>query len=208
MVSRLTGFTPNAAATAAAVATNNVAGAVTPPRLKLLPLKANIRLPPKLNRPPTTADLIITKTFDGLTPKAAAKQITSHLSGKVAAQNKNLVDTTVTARVRDMQVALNNVFTKGTPNRQFLESKQPAEITVLGSLSSSNPIVYQVTSPGQEPKYFTKAWGGGGFTEMAKPPVQVVMEGRINLDPPGLRMTYPTWQNKALAGPITTITEG
>jgi hypothetical protein len=205
MVSRLT-LTPNAAP---AAATNTAASAVTvPPRLKLLPLKADIRLPPKLNHPPTTADLIINKTFDGLTPKAAAKQITSHLTGKVAAENKNLVDTTVNARVRDMQVALNNVFTKGTPNRQFLESKQPAEITVLGSLSASNAIVYQVTSPGQEPKYFTKGWGGGGFTEMAKPPVQVVMEARLNLDPPGLRMTYPTWQNKALAGPLTTITEG
>jgi hypothetical protein len=177
-------------------------------KLKLLPIKPNITLPPKLGRPPTAADLIIKRTFDGITPLAAAKLIKAALTGRVAAENKPLVDTTVDARVRDMQVALNNVFTKGTPNRQFLESQQPAHIAVLGSLSSSNPIVYKVTKPGNdEPKYFTKSWGGG-FVEMPKPPIQVVMEGRISLDPPMLRMTYPAWTNKALAGKLTTITEG
>lgn len=175
-------------------------------KLKLLPLKPDIRLPPKLNRPPTAADLIINKTFDGLTPKAAAKQITDRFHGPIAPQNKNLVDTTVTARVRDMQVALNNVFTKGTPNRKFLDGLQPATVTVIGSLSSSNPIVYQVSRAGAEPKYFTKDWSGG-FVQMQKPPGQVVMEARISLDPPAMRMNYPQWENKALAGQITTITE-
>ena len=87
---------------------------VVPPtvtKLKLLPLKAHITLPPKLGRPPTTADLIIKRTFDGLTPAAAAKEITRHFKGTIAPQNKTLVSTTVDARVRDMQVALNNVFT-------------------------------------------------------------------------------------------------
>lgn len=190
----------------------DVRGAVVPApapkgQLKLLPLKPQITLPKRLARPPTAADLIITRTFDGLTPAAAAKQITRALQGTIAPQNKALVETTVNQRVRDMQVALNNVFTKGTPNRKFLEGVQPAQITVLGSLSSSNPIVYKVTAQNAEPKYFTKGWGGG-FVEMPKPPVQVVMEGRISLEPPGLRMTYPQWQNKALAGPITTIIEG
>ncbi len=182
---------------------------VVPPtvtKLKLLPLKAHITLPPKLGRPPTTADLIIKRTFDGLTPAAAAKEITRRHNGPIAAQNKTLVATTVDARVRDMQVALNNVFTKGTPNRQFLDSHQPAAITVIGSLAASSAIVYQVTKPNQEPRYFTRAWGNGGFVETT-PPKQVVMEARLSLDPPALRMAYPEWKNKALAGQITTITE-
>src|SRR4051812_27999686 len=83
------------------------------PQLKLLPLKAQITLPPRLSHPPTAADLIITKTFDGLTPEAAAKQIKSSFVGTIAPQNQRLVDTTVNERVRDLQVALNNVFTKG-----------------------------------------------------------------------------------------------
>ena len=198
MVSRLTGLTT----------TPTVAGLVTPgPRLKLLPPRPDIRLPPKLGRPPTTNDLIIVRTFDGLTPQAAAGKISAAFQGTIAPQNQNLVDTTINARVRDMQVALNNVFTPGTPNRKFLEGLLPGEITLLGSLSSSNPIVYQVTQPGQDPKFFTRNWSGG-FTDMAKPPIQVVMEARINLEPRGLRMTYLPWANKGLAGPITTITEG
>ncbi|MDP2275327.1 MAG: hypothetical protein Q8K32_31565 [Archangium sp.] len=176
------------------------------PKLKLLPLKANITLPPRLGRPPTTADLIITRTFDGLTPAAAAKQINGRFKGTIAPQNKTLVSTTVDARVRDMQVALNNVFTKGTPNRQFLDGQQPAAITVLGSMSSSNAIVYQVTKPKQEPKYYTRAWSGGGFVETTAPK-QVVMEARLSLEPPALRMNYPSWKNASLAGQISTITE-
>jgi hypothetical protein len=197
MVSRITGV-PVSPSTLPATSTG---------KLKLLPLKANITLPKKLNRPPTSADLIINKTFDGLTPKAAAKQVTTQFKGTIAPQNKNLVETTVTARVRDMQVALNNVFTKGTPNRRFLDSQQPAAIAVIASLSSSNAIVYKVTKPNEEAKYFTRDWSGG-FVQMPQPPIQVVMEGRISLDPPALRMTYPEWQNKALGGQITTITEG
>lgn len=178
-----------------------------PPFTRLPPPTPDISLPKKLGRPPTAADLIINRTFDGLTPQAAAGRITAAFRGAIAPQNQRLVDTTVSARVRDMQVALNNVFTPGTPNRKFLEQQLPAAITVIGSLSSSNPIVYEVSRPGQAPKYFTKGWAGG-FAELPRPPAQVVMRGQLSLEPRGLRMEYPQWQNKALAGAITTITEG
>lgn len=180
---------------------------VTEPKLKLLPLKAQISLPPRLPHPPTAADLIITKTFDGLTPEAAAKKIKSSFRGAIAPQNQRLVDTTVNERVRDLQVALNNVFTKGSPNRKFLEGQLPAEIAVLASLSPSSRVVYKLTPKGGEPQYFTKGWGGA-IVPMQRPPLQVVAEARISLDPPGQRITYPRWENKALAGQITTITEG
>ncbi len=176
------------------------------PQLKLLPLKAEISLPKRMSHPPTAADLIITKTFDGLTPEAAAKQIKGAFRGTIAPENQRLVDTTVNERVRDLQVALNNVFTKGTPNRKFLDNAQPAQVSVLASLSPSSRVVYKITPQNGEPQYFTKGWGGQ-IVPMPKPPVQVVAEARISLDPPGQRITYPQWQNKGLAGPITTITE-
>lgn len=200
MVSRLGDILPKRVP---AVVTPKV---TTPPKLKLLPLKANLTLPPRLGRPPTANDLIINRTFDGLTPAAAAKEIHKHFSGTIAPQNKALVASTVDARVRDLTVALNNVFTSGSPNRQFLDGQQPAAITVLGSLSATNAIVYQVTKPNQEPKYFTRAWSGGGFVETTAPK-QVVMEARLSLDPPAQRITYPAWKNAALAGQLTTITE-
>jgi hypothetical protein len=166
----------------------------------------DISLPPRLNRPPTPNDLIIKKTFDGLTPQQAEAKVRTAFKGSVAPQNEALVAGTVKQRVRDMQVALNNVFTPGTPNRRFLDSLQPAKINVLASLSSSNPIVYQVTKEGQPPKYYSKGWSGQ-FAELSKPPLQVVMNAELSLDPRGLRMKYPSWQNAGLAGPITTITE-
>jgi hypothetical protein len=178
------------------------------PIVKPLPKPTpDISLPPKLGRPPTVNDLIIKRTFDGKTPAAAEKAILKNLRAKVAPENANLVNGTIKQRVRDMQVALNNTFTKGTPNRQFLESKLPAEISVIGSMSGSNPVVYKVTQQGGEPKFYSKSWSGA-FVEMPRPPVQVVMEGKLTLDPMGLQMTYPKWDNKALSGPITTITEG
>lgn len=180
---------------------------ITEPKLKLLPLKAQITLPRRLARPPTAADLIITKTFDGLTPEAAALTIKKSFRGTIAPENQRLVDTTVNERVRDLQVALNNVFTKGTPNRRFLEGQQPAEISVLASLSNSSRVVYKLTPPGGAPQYFTKGWAGS-FVPMQKPPVQVVAEARISLDPPAQRITYPAWENEALAGKITEIIEG
>lgn len=183
-----------------------VPGRIDPIRKPLPAPRPNITLPERLNRPPTANDLIIKKTFDGLTPAQAEAKVRRAFKGTVAPQNENLVASTVKQRVRDVQVALNNVFTPGTPNRRFLESLQPAQIHVLGSLSSSNPVVYQVTKEGQPPKYYSKGWSGG-FTELTKPPVQVVMKGEISLEPRGLRMQYPAWENRALAGPITTITE-
>ena len=75
-------------------------------------------------------------------------------------------------------------------------------------MSSSNAIVYEVTKQGQPPKYYSKGWGQAGFVEMPKPPIQQVMRAEITLQPQGISQTYPTWSNAALAGQITTITEG
>jgi hypothetical protein len=33
------------------------------------------------------------------------------------------------------------------------------------------------------------------------------MRAEVTLEPRGLRMTYPAWENKALAGKLSTITE-
>jgi hypothetical protein len=178
------------------------------PRKPLPEPTPDITLPKGLRRPPTANDLVIKRTFDGLTPEAAQKNIATALTSPVAPQNKALVDGTITQRVRDMQTALNNVFTPGTPHHQFLASQQPATLHVIGSMSASSPVVYQVTKDGQPPKYYTRAWGQGGFTEMAKPPIQQVMKAEITLEPRGIKMQYPAWENKALAGPLSTVTEG
>lgn len=165
-----------------------------------------ITLPPRLGRPPRPEDLIIKRTFDGLTPEQAGEKIRGALKNEVAPANRALVDGTIKERVRDMQVALNNVFTPGTPNATFLLGHQPAKLEVLGTMSRSSPVVYQVTKEGQPPRYFAKAWGGA-MTELQKPPGNVIMRAEVTLEPRGIRMQYPAWQNKALEGRLSEITE-
>lgn len=178
----------------------------TPVPKRLPMLQPDITLPPGLRRPPRPEDLIIKRTFDGLTPEAAAAKIRGNHRGPIAPENEELVANTVAERVRDMQVALNNVFTPGSPHATFLNTLQPAEITVMGSLSRSTAVVYRVAQPGKEVKFYTRGWAGG-FTTLPKPPIQVVMEGQLTLSPAGLRMEYPTWLNRALAGRIGYVEE-
>lgn len=168
----------------------------------------NITLPPNLNRPPKATDLIIKKGFDGLTPDAAVRKIRSALTSKLAPQNVALVENTARERYRDFNVALNNAFTPNTPNRKFLEGQGPGRIFVLGTMSSLNPVVYGVSTPGAPGmKYYSRDWSGS-FSELPKPPGQVVMSAQLRLDPPGIAMTYPKWTNNALSGPTGTVTEG
>lgn len=172
------------------------------------PPKPNITLPPNLNRPPKATDLIIKRGFDGLTPDAAVKKIRAALTSPLAPQNAALVESTARERYRDLNVALNNVFTPNTPNRKFLEGLKPSTLRVIGTMSSLNPVVYAVTTRGTPGvKYYSRDWSGN-FAELPKPPGQVVMSAAIRLEPPGIAMTYPKWKNSALSGPTGTITEG
>ncbi len=178
-----------------------------PTTAKFATPKPNITLPPNLGRPPRATDLIIKRGFDGITPDAAVRKITANLTNALAPQNRALVESTARDRHRDFNVALNNVFTPNTPNRQFLEGLNPTSIAVIGTMSAMTPVVYEVKSAGQlKPKFYARDWSGR-FSEIPKPPGNVVMSARVRLEPPGLSMSYPKWTNPALSGPLTTITE-
>ena len=170
--------------------------------------QAVIELPPGLNRPPKATDLIIKKGFDGLPAQRAVGNIVSKLTTPLAPQNKKLVEDTALRAHRDFNVALNNVFTAGSPNNKFLAQFAGQNVSVLGTMSSMQPVVYKVEGKGTEPaKYYARDWSGN-FAELQKPPGQVVMEAKVRLSPPGLSMNYPQWTNKALGTyPLTTITE-
>lgn len=182
-------------------------GPVAPTILYKAP-KALIELPPNLGRPPKATDLIIKKGFDGMTPDRAVTRIRNTLTNKLHPNNKKLVEDTARRAFRDFNVALNNVFAPGSPNNKFVAQFAGRNVSVLGTMSSLNPVVYKVEGRGAEPaRYFSRDWSGN-FAEMQKPPTQVVMEAKVRLTPPGLAMEYPKWTNKALAAAqLTTITE-
>ncbi len=160
---------------------------------------------PKLSRPPTTRDLIIKRTFDGRTPEAARDTIVANCKTKLAQQNVGFVTQFAADRVRDMQAALNNVFTKGTPDRTFLEAQgKDATIGVLASMTDSARITYEVSKPNQKPLYYRKDWTGR-FNQVERPSF-VVMDAKVRLDPMGIDMRYPTWAHPGLTGPTMTVT--
>ncbi len=179
---------------------------VDPRAPKYVAPKALIELPPNLGRPPKATDLIIRKGFDGLTPDAAVAKMRKALTGKVAPQNEALVLSTAKDRYRDFNVAMNNVFAPNSPNNQFVKSLAPAQVSMLGTMSSMTPVVYKAVSSDGTTKYYSRDWSGN-FAEQPKAPTNVVMEAKVRVEPPGLVMSYPKWKNAALAGQLVTITE-
>ncbi|GMU62295.1 MAG: hypothetical protein AMXMBFR34_40580 [Myxococcaceae bacterium] len=170
--------------------------------------KAVITLPPKLGRPPKATDLLIQKGFDGLSPDRAVTRIRNKLTNTLAPENRKLVEDTARRAHRDFTVALNNVFTPGSPNNKFVEQFAGRQVSVLGTMSALNPVVYKVEGKGLEPtRFYARDWSGR-FAELGRPPNQVVMEAKVRLSPPGLAMDYPKWTNKALSSrQLTTIEE-
>jgi hypothetical protein len=169
--------------------------------------KANITLPPNLGRPPTTKDLIIKKGFDGKTQAQAVESIMKGLTSKLDPRNEKFVRETAAVRFRDFNVAMSNSFVPNSPNNSLLKNLGNQQLSLLGTMSSLQPAVYKAVNPQTGvTKYYAKDWTGN-YGELPKPPVNVVMEARLRLDPPGLVMSYPKWKNGALSGPTSTITE-
>lgn len=207
-VTKPTTTTTSSASTAATTSTSTtgVIGGKPKPVKFNKPL-ANITLPPNLGRPPRASDLIITKGFDGKTPQQAVDAILSSLQTPLAAQNKAMVTQTANDRFRDFNTAMNNCFTPNSPNNTFLKSLGDKQISLVGTMSMSQPTAYKAVDPKTgDTKYYARDWSGN-FAELSKPPQNVVMEARLRLDPPGLAMTYPKWSSPSLSGPLSTITE-
>ncbi|MEW5741707.1 MAG: hypothetical protein AB1938_22500 [Myxococcota bacterium] len=198
MVSRVTGL-PGVTPTVPSPA---------PPTILYKPPKATIELPPGLNRPPRATDLIIKKGFDGLSPDRAVTRIRNKLTNTLAPQNRKLVEDTARRAHRDFNVALNNVFTPGSPNHRFLSQFAGRQVSVLGTMSTLNPVVYKVEGRGLEPTRFYSRDFSGNFAELQRPPTQVVIEAKVRLTPPGVAVEFPAWTNKALSQKqLTTIEE-
>jgi hypothetical protein len=168
---------------------------------------------------PTFKDLIINRTFDGLSLEEAGAKVLSQYAPNtgrtIAPKNVQFIKETIQERVRQMQAALSNVYLPGSPPRKFLESfvdpksPRPVQFKILGSMTSSGPIVYQIKLGDDPPEYYQKGESRDRqpFVKVPTPPQFVVMEGEVSLSPPGLLMKYPAWDAPALVGDLSTFTE-
>jgi hypothetical protein len=167
----------------------------------------NIEIPEGLGRPPRATDVKVVTGFDGLSPAAVVDKTLQNLAGKVAPQNLAFVQRSITERHRDFTVACSNVFVANSPPRKFLESLNPQSIRVLGTMSSMQPVVYEVVRrAGGKPEYYARN-SSGGFDILDKPRGTPVMAADLRLNPAGIAVSYLPWTNKALAGPLSSIVE-
>ena len=162
----------------------------------------HIVLPPNLGRPPTTDDLIITRTFDGLTPEEATRNIINGLRTTVFPPNRDLVDVTAAQRTRDLQTILNNLFSP-TPVRDFFDQLGVAGVTVHMSMGGDATYEARV---GPEVRFYRRDWSGR-FEQVSSPGGLKVIEAAVRFEPQGLRVSYPSWEHPGLAGPVTEIFE-
>jgi hypothetical protein len=168
----------------------------------------DIEIPDGLGRPPRATDVKVITGFDGLSPAAVVEKTLQNLNGKVAPENLAFVKRSITERHRDFTVACSNVFIAGSPPRKFLEGLNPQSIRVLGTMSSLQPVVYEVVRrAGAKPEYYARN-SSGGFEALDKPRGSPVMAADLRLNPAGIAVSYLPWTNKALAGPLSTIVEG
>lgn len=197
--------TPDTTSTTSATTTSTTSTVTAPVRYKTP--KFDVEIPDNLGRPPRSTDLIIRKGFDGLSPQEAAEKVAASLTNPLAPQNKSLVVETAVRAHRDFTVAINNVFIPGSPEARFAEQHADRGVSVLSCMGSDG-VVYKVAAKGADPaRYYTRNWAGG-FSEMQKPPYQVVLEAKVRVSPPGIAVEYPKWSNTALGTwPLTTITE-
>lgn len=168
----------------------------------------NIQIPDGLGRPPRATDVKVLTGFDGRTPAQVVQATIANLGGKVAPQNRAFVERSITERHRDFTVACSNLFIANSPPRKFLEGLNPQSLRVLGTMSSLQPVVYEVVrQAGAKPEYYARN-GSGGFEKLDKPRGTPVMAADVRLTPPGIAVSYLPWKNSALAGTISSVTEG
>lgn len=110
-------------------------------------------------------------------------------------------------------LAVGNLFAQGSPHATFAKSLGADKLTLLGTMSALNPTILVAEKAG-ETSYYARG-ASGRYEPIATPKYPVIMRAKIRLetgaanDPgQGVRVFYPAWSAKVLAGPTTVITEG
>jgi hypothetical protein len=178
-----------------------------PPRDPFKPPAFEVVIPPNLGHKPTSQDVRVKKGFDGLTPSQVTSAVVSHLKSPLADINRTFVTAHIPQIHKAFTMAVNNLFVAGSPNKAFIDGVLARhDITVLGSMTSSQPAVIKATRPGiAAPLYYAKD-ARGEFVQVPEPRF-VVMSAAIRRSPAGVAVTYPDWTCAALSGPTGSVTE-
>ena len=169
----------------------------------------SMTIPDNLGRAPTISDVTIGKGLDGRTPAQALAQVRSKMTTPVASQNSALVDNTILGTHKAFTVAVNNAFTSGSPANKMLSGPWAgSQVSVLGVMSQVHPTVIMAKAPTDKVARYYVPNASGSYDELPTLPYAVIMKARLQDGAKGgVRLNYMTWGNKALGGPLSTVTE-
>lgn len=168
---------------------------------------ARLSLPDGHTGRPTFDDITVVTGFDERSPDEATALVRARITNVVHSSNERFIDTQIRRAHKSFTLAIGNFFAAGSPQAQLASSVQGGSITLLGTLTASVPTVVMVEKDGQTTYYARRT--GGAYQPTSKPRY-VVMRARINptAESPGVRIFYPAWSAKVLAGPTVTVIEG
>lgn len=180
----------------------------------LIEPRVALAIPPNLGRLPTEKEVIVEGGFDGKTPQEAVAIVRSRLTNTVHSSNERFVTQTITDNHKAFTLALNNFFVFVSKHRIFASQLNADKLSVIGTMSALHPT-YLIAEKAGVTTYYTRG-ERGVYEAVAKPTYPVIMRARIRIinsgapgqPPAGVRVFYPAWSAKVLAGPTSEIIEG
>lgn len=179
------------------------------------PTLAKISVPSNLGRPPTSNDVTVEAGFDGKPAAEAAAIIRGRLTNTVDPSNERFLSQTIKDNHKACTIATGNYFVPGSPHARFIDTATTlgaVKLTLLCTVSAVNPTVLVSETAAGVKTYWVK--GANGFETIAAPKYPVIIRTQLRFptgadgDPgQGVRVFYPAWSAKVLAGPTSTVIE-
>lgn len=174
------------------------------------PVTFDLGVPGDLGRAPTSADVTVNAGLDGLSPQAAVARVRGKATMPIAQGNSSFVDQTILATHKAFTIGVNNAFTTGSPSNTFIQNNLAgAQVSILGVMSADRPVVIMAKKPTDaRSRFYARDSGTGEYVEMPSMPYSVVMKAKLqDAVTSGVRVSYVTWGNAGLSGPLSTVEE-
>jgi hypothetical protein len=166
-----------------------------------------LSIPDGLGRRPTAEDVIVEAGFDKKTPDEVHAIVRSRLRNAIDRRNEGFTRNTILDTHKAFTLAINNLWATGSPHALFAFRLQADELVVLGTASALHPT-YLMAVKDAAITYYRRG-DAGTYEETPKPTYPILMRAKVRLgrrDPAGMptgwgvRIFYPSWKAKGLAG--------
>lgn len=171
--------------------------------------KADISFPQDPSRPLTIDDVTVSKGFDGRTPEEVAQIVRANFQGTIHPSREAFVHQQTIDVHKRWTLVIANAFSENFPASKFVQTVASEGTSLFIVATPRGEIFLQTTNPEDGEQWYIAK--GNSFEPMAvasgfKPFTPPIARAELRLDPPGIRVEYPTWKWAAL-GQGATITD-